>query len=127
EILGRGRGQRGLVDHGAREALVGAAGAASLELVEVVDFGVFAHARSRLINHEPIVAASRRRVGLGSCSASPARAPTPSLCSGPSVRLAGCCFTPSSRTRIVLGFACARSDTLALLGPFGPTRRLLLH
>src|SRR5690606_29850572 len=33
-------------------------------------------------------------------------------------------FTPSSRTRIVLGCACARSDTLAALGPFGPTRRL---
>src|SRR5690606_29287009 len=33
-------------------------------------------------------------------------------------------FTPASRTRIVLGFACARSDTLASLGPFGPTRTL---
>src|SRR5690606_16394444 len=30
-----------------------------------------------------------QRVRLGSCSASPARAPTPSLRSGPSVRLAG--------------------------------------
>src|SRR5690606_24900410 len=27
------------------------------------------------------------------------------------------CFTPRSRTRIVLGCACARSDTLAALGP----------
>src|SRR5690606_35726515 len=38
--------------------------------------------------------------------------------------LDGVLFTPASRTRIVLGFACARSDTLASLGPFGPTRWL---
>src|SRR5690606_32935044 len=54
---------------------------------------------ARALRSDSLADSSRHRVGLGSCSASPARAPTPSLRSGPSVRLAGwqILANPSSR------------------------------